>query len=273
MTLVLYFFLYAGAACFLTGCAVKIRLYTQAPLHLRWELYPVPRGRSGQAKAMFQEILFLRNLWQSNRPLWYRSFAFHFGLYLLVATGAILLLSFAFPVLHGVCYYTGCAGLTLALIGSVLLLDHRLTAPEFRNYTTSGDLFNLFLFSVTLAFLLASVLWRPAGAAGIFAVLRGAATFRTGLDVPSLLTAGLITGSVLLAYMPLTFMAHFIGKYFTYHAVRWDETPNLPGSAIEKRMAAYLMYRPNWSASHVGANGARTWVDIATANPAKGPLQ
>ena len=28
-----------------------------------------------------------------------------------------------------------------------------------------------------------------------------------------------------LAYIPLTHMSHFVGKYFTYHAVRWDDAP------------------------------------------------
>jgi nitrate reductase gamma subunit len=276
MTAVLYCFLYVGAVAFLAGCALRVRRYSQAPLHLRWELYPVPQGHSGQLKFMIPEILFLKNLWETNRPLWYRSFAFHLGLYLLVASGGFLFLALLLPpavfhLLHNAYSIAGCAGLALALIGAAALLYRRMTASELRNYTTPGDLFNLALFCVTLALLLIAVLSRPSDAPGIFAVLRGAATFHTALQVPAVLTAGLMCGCVLLAYMPMTFMAHFIGKYFTYHSVRWDEAPSLPGSAMEKRMATYLAYRPTWSASHVGANGSKTWGDIATANPTTNP--
>ena len=35
-------------------------------------------------------------------------------------------------------------------------------------------------------------------------------------------------------------------------------------------MAEYLTYRPNWSAAHMGADGKRTWADIATTNPWEG---
>ncbi len=278
LTAVLYCFLYMGAAAFLGGCALRIWRYSKAPIHLRWELYPVPKGHSGQLKVMVPEILFLKGLWESNRTLWFRSFPFHLGLYLLVASGgflffALLLPAPFVPLLHSAYSLSGGAGLALALIGSIGLFIRRLTASDLRNYTTPFDVFNLILFSAALALLLAAVLTRPADAPGLSAVLRGAVTFQTDLAVPPLLTAGLMAGSVLLAYMPLTFMAHFIGKYFTYHSVRWDEAPSLPGSAMEKRMASYLAYRPTWSASHVGADGKRTWVDIATTNPTKGAVK
>ncbi len=66
-------------------------------------------------------------------------------------------------------------------------------------------------------------------------------------------------------------MSHFIAKYFTYHSVRWDDTPSRPRRrAGQKRIAEYLTYRPTWSAPHMGADGAKTWADIATANPAQG---
>jgi hypothetical protein len=68
----------------------------------------------------------------------------------------------------------------------------------------------------------------------------------------------------------MTHMSHFIGKYFTYHAVRWDDRPNLKGSELARRVAEYLTYRPRWAARHVGADGTRTWADITSANPARG---
>jgi hypothetical protein len=62
-------------------------------------------------------------------------------------------------------------------------------------------------------------------------------------------------------------MSHFIGKYFTYHAVRWDD------AALDSRMSAslaeYLTYRPTWAAAHIKAKDAATWAEVVTTNPAR----
>jgi hypothetical protein len=56
-----------------------------------------------------------------------------------------------------------------------------------------------------------------------------------------------------------------VAKYFTYHAVRWDDAPNT--GRIAGTMAEYLRYRPTWSARHVGADGTKTWAEVATTPP------
>jgi hypothetical protein len=62
-------------------------------------------------------------------------------------------------------------------------------------------------------------------------------------------------------------MAHFVAKYFTYHTVRWDDRE---GERIERKVAEYLTYRPTWAAPHVGADGKRSWGEIASTNPTEG---
>jgi hypothetical protein len=68
----------------------------------------------------------------------------------------------------------------------------------------------------------------------------------------------------------MTHMAHFIAKWFTYHAVRWDDRPNVPGGKLEHRIAACLAMRPTWAAPHIAADGTKTWGQLAAANPAGG---
>jgi hypothetical protein len=85
-----------------------------------------------------------------------------------------------------------------------------------------------------------------------------------------LLASGLLLGSVLLAYIPLTHMSHFIAKYFTYHSIRWDDAPNRGEAKLAAKIAECLSYRPTWAAAHMGADGTRTWAEIATTNPAAG---
>ncbi|HPI32184.1 MAG TPA: hypothetical protein PLR32_02635, partial [candidate division Zixibacteria bacterium] len=46
----------------------------------------------------------------------------------------------------------------------------------------------------------------------------------------------------------LTHMTHFVGKYFTYHKVRWEDHPNIRGSRIEAAVAKALGYPLTWSA-------------------------
>ena len=91
-----------------------IRL-SRLPVHLRWEVYPVPHEKGkgkyggsyleeyewwtkpresslvGELKVMLPEILLLKGVWENNRRHWFRSFPFHFGLYLLAGLIVLLL--------------------------------------------------------------------------------------------------------------------------------------------------------------------------------------
>ena len=224
---------------------------------------------------MVPEIAFLKGLWEFNRPMWYVSYPFHLGLYLLIAAGALAIASAILTppgadFVRPLAVACGTAGAILGSLGAIGLLARRLTHRELRIYNTAGDIFNLLFFVATLGLLLAGYWIRPAGSPGPVAILRGIVSWDTTLQFPAVLSCGLVAGAILAAYIPMTHMSHFIAKYFTYHTVRWDERANVPGGSIERKMAEYLMYRPNWSAPHVGANGERTWVDIATTNPARG---
>ncbi|HET7841977.1 MAG TPA: respiratory nitrate reductase subunit gamma [Terriglobia bacterium] len=307
-TPILFFILHAGGAVFVIACAVRAIRYARLPLHLRWELYPVPheeRKRAayggsyfeesdwwtkpqkphhgGDLAFMIAEILFLKGLWEFKRKMWYRSYPFHLGLYLLIGSMALLLSTAAVSVFvpslpeSGMgtalyCAYTiaGASGAVLALWGAAALLIFRVTDRELRPYTTPGDIFNLSFFLVTMGFLMAGYIFRPEQAPGALAVARSVLTFDTRFSAPAVLEIGMVLGALLAAYIPMTHMAHFIAKYFTYHSIRWDDEPNRVASGLEKRLAAYLTYRPTWAAAHVGGNGVKTWGEIATTNPAQG---
>lgn len=308
MTALFYVLTYAATIVFVLGCTVRAYRYSSAPVHLRWELYPVPHEEShrvehggsyfesvdwwkqsaqfnlwGELKFMVPEMTFLKGLWEFNRKMWFRSFPFHFGLYLLIGTfvlvfadavGALLVPGFGqgaiSGLLHSVYRITGVAGGLLGLIGALGLLHRRLTDRDLRNYTTSGDLFNLILFILTLALLFLGAGLRQPSDPSASAILRGLLTFDTSLKIPGLLVAALILAGLVAAYVPMTHMSHFIAKWFTYHSVRWDDQPEFRNARLARKVAEYLTYKPSWAAPHVGANGTRTWVDIATTNPAQG---
>src|SRR5574337_791431 len=112
-----------GALAFVIGSVARAIRYARHPIHLRWELYPVPhedprrvmhggsyfeevdwwtkpRGFNllGELRFMVPEMLFMKGLWEFNRALWIRSFPFHFGLYLLIGTGGLVLVAAIFDL-------------------------------------------------------------------------------------------------------------------------------------------------------------------------------
>jgi hypothetical protein len=68
-------------------------------------------------------------------------------------------------------------------------------------------------------------------------------------------------------------MSHFFTKYFLWHDIRWQDEPNMRGGAIEAKIQEYLKYPVSWSAAHIGGDGKKNWVDVATHNPAQQPAQ
>lgn len=302
MTNAVYFAMYAGLAIFLLGCLLRIREYAFLPIHLRWELYPVAHEQPDRAKyggsyfetgqwwlspqavnhrgeicTMFSEIAFLKGLWEYNRRLWPASYLFHFGLYLSIAAAALGGLGAAIEahlteaaLLRGAIWlllagkWMGAAGIALTLAGAILLLLRRLSDPALKNYTKPADLFNLVFFLAAFGSLAAAWLQSPAAVA---AIVRGAWKFDGGVHVAAVPAIGVVLASALVAYIPFTHMAHFIAKYFTWHTVRWDDRRNERGGAVEAKITTALNYRPTWSAAHMGADGKRTWGEIASTNP------
>ena len=300
---------YACVAVFLIAVISRFVKLSSLPMHLRWELYPVahekgkakyggsyleepdwwtkPRKKShlGELKVMVPEILLLAGVWHHNKPQWFRSFPFNFGLYLLV--GTILLLSVggiavaagadvsadASGLLRAVHYVTvaaGWAGICLALLGSVALLGRRLLNADYREYTKSLDYFNLAFFVVTLVVALLARAVADPQLVGLRAVYARLLTFdfSAAEGISGLVMAEVVLGSMLVAYIPLTHMSHFFTKWFMYHDIRWSDEPNIVrGGPIERKIQKSLSYPVSWSAEHIGGDGKKNWVDVATTDP------
>lgn len=308
MTVGIFAVVLLGILTFLIASVWRAVYYARQPLHLRWELYPVPHehpervGHGGsyfeevdwwtkpskfywvtELKFMIPEMLFLKGLWEFNRTLWFRSFPFHFGLYLLMGAAGLLVLSALVAIvqpglmqgplgaaLTALFTLSGAAGAVLAMAGALGLLLRRLRDPALRNYTAPGDIFNLVFFLAALGTMTAGYLLRGADYPGTLALAKALFTLDAGVRIPGLLAAGLVLMSLLAAYIPMTHMSHFVAKYFTYHSIRWDDMPSSRAVDIQREFAKYLTYKPHWSAAHIRGNGTKTWADIATTNPHSG---
>jgi nitrate reductase gamma subunit len=244
-------------------------------------------SKFSEAKAMGAEILFLVAVKEHNQRLWTRTFPFHFGLYLIIGCTAALVVSGVLAALAPgalagafgdfltyAIMGLGYAGMVLGLIGAFGLLARRLGDPEIKDYTTGADIFNLLFFVVAFGCALATAVVVDPDFAIVGGFVANLVTANlealpgTGVDA-ALPLASIVLLGLLLAYIPLTHMSHFVGKYFAYHSIRWNDTPNLAGGPEEDKIHAVLSQPVTWAAPHIRADGKKNWVDVATEDMSK----
>jgi nitrate reductase gamma subunit len=287
---------YLSVLIFLVACITRAVRIARAPMHLRWELQPVPHekpGKSmfekvdwwehareknhfGELAIMIPEILLLRGVWEHNRSLWFPSFALHFGLYMLIGN-MVLAMALAIMLITG---GTAGAGFGLILmqaikglavvggglgtIGCVTMFIKRISDPGMSKYATPSHYFNLLHLG---AIYLTALLWAMLDTGFVVGVSGLYAGIFTLNAIPALPIIGLVHVAVVLlffVYLPFTHMTHFFTKYFTYHSVRWSDEPNLPGSKLEKSIVKNVTQPVSWAAPHIGADGKKTWVDLVS---------
>ncbi len=305
MSILPYLVAYASILVFVVACITRVIKWSRMPIHMRWELYPVAHeagkahyggsyleefewwkkdrevSLAGELKVMLPEIFFLVALKEHNTKLWTRSFPFHFGLYLVTGCIALSILAgaltgFAPSTMEGgfggifrtLIPVLGWAGAGLGLFGALGLLQRRLATPALRNYAGPADIFNLLFFVVAFGVALLSYALVDPGMTTNMTFAAGLFTFEfTALGVMPALSMVLL--SMLLAYIPLTHMSHFIGKYFAYHSIRWNDEPNMPGGSQEKKIGAMLGKPVTWAAPHIQGDGKTTWADVCTKETAE----
>jgi nitrate reductase gamma subunit len=279
--------------------AIRTLAIARRPVHLRWELAPVPRGdgkgryggsyleeyewwtkprrHSRTAVLIYtaKEMLLLRSVWKHNRGLWPLSFALHYGLYLIaglclgMAVVAVLLVVGLDPLavqpLRESVSALALLAYLLGSVGSIGLLLKRALDPSLRPFNTISRYLNLLFLGAV--FLSGTYAWLCSGdyVAEASRFARGLITLDPNATVGFPLSLHLVISLLFLLYLPLTDMIHFIAKYFTYHAVRWDDRPQ--NEPMDRELRRLLTQPVTWSASHVGADGQKNWVDIASAEP------
>jgi nitrate reductase gamma subunit len=303
MMRVLQVLAYTSAVVFVVAFAAKLIKYFTMPMHVRWELYPVPhegkawggsffeevdhwkkerhKDHFAQYAFMVPEILFIRALHEDNRPLWYWSFPFHMGLYLSIGglvfmgIGALFQIGGMAPessalasLAQAVAMILSIVGFILGAIGAIGLIVKRATDPMLKDFTAPIDYFNLvWLLAI---FVTGILVWLDDN--GRFAVskdfLVSLITFSNPPALDALHIVNLLVFIGFWAYFPFTHMTHMVSKYFMWDKVKWDDNPNVGDPGMTAKIQKYLAYPVTWSAPHVGAEGGKkTWADVATANP------
>ncbi len=302
MDIILRLLTYAAGVVFVVAFAIKLLKYFTMPMHVRWELYPVPhegkpyggsffeevdhwkmtrhKDHVAQYAFMVPEILFIKALYEDNRTLWYWSFPFHMGLYLSIgglvflAIGAILSILGLTPgasalasLVQALTQVLAVIGFVLGTIGALGLVVKRLTDKALANHTAPIDFLNLLWLAAI--FVTGFMVWlRDPGFDVSRQFLASLLTLKPSPQMSGLHVLNLLLFLSFWAYFPFTHMTHMVSKYFMWDKVKWDDAPNVGDPGMDSRIKKYLGYPVTWSAPHVGAEGGKkSWADVATSNP------
>ncbi|TAL35323.1 MAG: hypothetical protein EPN93_10555 [Spirochaetes bacterium] len=284
---------YASIGIFALGMAVRVVRIARLPLHLRWELAPVPherdkheyggsfleepdwwmkpreRSRMNELLFMLKEIFFLHAVRKNNRRIWPFSLAFHTGLYclffmacLLVASAAMSAAGYAAPaaLIETPAGILGGAAYLLGSMGALGMLVLRGLDRDLRSYSGLPAYLNLAVLFVLFASGGFGMIIEDGFIGEMQRFINAAMLARPGLALYHAAAIHLGAGLFFLALLPFTSMVHFAAKFFTYHTVLWDD--RRMDAAMEKEVGALLGQPVGWKSSHLGADGTKNWIDV-----------
>ena len=294
---------YLSGLVFVIAFAAKVLKYATMPMHVRWELYPIPhegkawggsfyeeidhwkktrhKNHMAQYRFMVPEILFIKALHEDNRSLWYWSFPFHMGLYLCIgglaflAVGAILQIFGMVPqnsalasLFQSLTMVLAVPGYVMGTIGVLGLIVKRMTDSSLKDVTAGIDFMNLIWLG--LLFATGFMVWLQDPGFGVSRTFFVSLLTFSPMAEPmsSIHVINLLIFLGFWAYFPFTHMTHMVSKYFMWDKVKWDDSPNVDDPGMDSKIKTYLEYPVSWSAEHVDAQGGKkNWAQIATSNP------
>lgn len=305
---VLQILTYLAMLLFLVMVLMRFYRIATAPVHLRWELYPVPheKGRAsyggsrfeelnwwekkqekdklGELKVMIPEILLLKGVWEHNRELWYGSFPFHFALYMFMGNIALIALA-AILQLSGSTVSADSAGFNLVLframeiiswiaaiiglMGAIRLLMARITNKDLAIYSTPSHFFNIILIGAIYLTVLLAMLSSADYISELTGFYAALFTFSQPGQLSAITNWNIAITLLFMVYLPFTHMTHFFTKYFTYHKVRWEDEPNVKGGKLQASVMKWLEQPVSWSAPHIGADGRKNWIAVVSEIPSE----
>lgn len=287
----------------LIAYSVKVIKYLRMPLHLRWELYPVPheKGREyggsymeelewwtkPRSKNVFKDVndmlkryLFFGEYFRKNRGYWFGLYPWHIGFYLLMGFQALALLGALLVVTTGlaissasaniggvILYYltivVAVASFVTGIIGSIGLLIKRLTDQDLKAYASPENYFNYLFFLAVFLSLLFAWVYDPALSA--YREFWVSLITASSVSLPIATYVFIVLFALHVIHLPFTRSTHYITKILTFFSVRWDDKPNLRGSDIERKVNKLLDQPVTWSAAHI--QSGRTWREVVKGLP------
>ena len=282
-------FIYVAAAVFVIGNLYRLLRIARMPAHVRWELYPMPRGTREQQRYggsyfehtewwtkrrpssstselgyIAREVLTFKTLRHRNRPLWLWSWLMHVGLYtLIVASAGVFIAATRGRLPHALIQILAMLSSCVGLAGVAGLVARRLGSHPMRAGTARRYFLNLFLIGA-LFVSGAAAYGSPNGTQELVSFTRAFLRVHPTSTMGWPATAHCALLGLFLAYFPATHMTHAYMKFFTYHRVRWDDEPVAHNVAIERSMSANVRRPISWAAPHIASTDKSTWADAVT---------
>ncbi len=290
--------LITAISIFFVGNIYRAVRVIRMPAHLRWDLYPIPKGpsdkqsyggsyfeetdwwtksmntgRRGELSFLLREVFSLRGVFENFRALWVWSLLLHWGLYLYMASTTMAVAAFAnnahfafgrtLPLLDFLSVGFGVACI-FGVMGSLGLIATRILNSRLKGFSTRTTIFNLcLLVSIFITGLFA--LFVPDR--GLVSELRDVVAWRSasgGHSWPASLHFGLV--AFFLVYFPFTHMTHMYMKYFTWHGVRWDDTPTRFDERGRTAVVNNLARWVSWQAPHIHGEKEQSWAEVASSS-------
>jgi len=208
-------FPYIAVALFLLGTAWRFVRWLSLPPHVKWTLYPVPEGLTGQLRYMAKEMFTFETLYKYNRRLWFGSFSMHMAMVGFAVFFILYLSGWSTKFIVQVCLW-------IIVIAAIYIIGLRIYDKNLRLLSNFEEFFNpAFLAGVAAAGLAASAPHVPVSPRLYFLSLmefRPDASFLSMVHVVAVFLGGLF-----LIYLPLSKMIHYVSKYFTYHHINWQK--------------------------------------------------
>lgn len=270
----------------LIGLGIKFFQISKMPVHVRWEIYPLPSIKSdkgsgsymeevdwlkkkpkksliGEIIEPFKEIIYLHRLKKFNTyGLWLWSVALHWGVWLLFLWFFLIFIALFienFNISNFV--FVAYLSFILGILGSLGLIFKRNFNKELRLYTSGIDYFNLaFLMSLFVTGLLMTV-------GGNFVTeylsyVEGIIAFNLQIsEFSEITTIHFILFAIFLIYIPFSKFFHGPVKFFTFHKILWNDFYQQKGSSEERMISQQLNYKVRWAGPHVFPE--KSWLENA----------
>ena len=281
--------------------AYKVVKIARMPLHLRWELYPIPHEKGyrhggsyleesewwnkPREKNTFRSVLYLlkqyflfNGYFRKKRTYWLSLYPWHVGFYLIVLFhiltffGAVAMVAGGITISSasasglGVAFYylilvVGVSSFILGSVGSIGMLIARQTNRGLKDYASPMNYFNYVFFLIVFLSGLFSWAFFDPTLSAYREFWKGLITFNYASVEPATYTH-IALFSLFLVYLPFTRSTHYITILFAYFGVLWGDKPNRRGGEMEKEITGLLEKHAHWSAPHT--QSGKKWSEIAT---------
>jgi nitrate reductase gamma subunit len=267
LLMIVPFIIKIGFLFFIFGSAIRMVRMASMPVHVRWEIYPVPEGILEKTRIMMSEVLLLKGVFEHHRSLWLWSWLFHTSLYLLIIVAGLSVLAslsmYARTALASGISILSTIAFGFGTVGTAALILMRLFNARMRSFASVAALFNLALLLAIFLSGIAYVFTQPAFASIMVAQSGSLLGLNPAPVLNPIAAAHLGLMAFFIAYFPFTQMAHGMLKYFMYHSVRWDDRPTEQIPKYADEMKRYLAYPVSWSAPHIRDVKAN-WAEVVS---------